>query len=101
MRTTHSPATTTPDAAAFAIYVAAVLTVAMVLFPPFTSFNGTEYAFVLSGPEWSRSMQAAGAELGLSARIYWPALLLQLAVVWAVALGARWFLGEPRAIAGR
>ena len=77
---------------AFFVYVAAVLTVAMALFPPFTSLGGTEYAFALTGPEWSRAMGAVGDGLGLSARLHWPLLLAQFAVVWAVALGAKWLL---------
>jgi hypothetical protein len=93
MKTTPPPATASPNVAAFVVYVAAVLTVAIATFPPFTSLYGTEYAFVLTGPEWSRSLQAAGADLGLTARIHWPALLVQLTVVWALAFGARWFLG--------
>jgi hypothetical protein len=79
---------------AFVVYVAVVLTLAMALFPPFTSLNGTEYAFVLTGPEWSRIVAASGVDLGLTADIYWAALLVQLAALWAIALGARWFLGR-------
>lgn len=69
------------------MYVAAVLTVVIVLFPPFTSIDGTEYAFVLTGPEWTRLS-------GLTPRIYWAALGVQLGTVWALALGARWFFGR-------
>ncbi len=82
--------------ARFSVYVALVLSVAMVLFPPFTSVNGTEYAFVLTGPEWARAMEAVGRELGLTARIDWALLLVQLGAVWAVALGAAVsFKGRP------
>ena len=73
--------------AAFVVYVALVLTAAMVLFPPFTSVNGTEYAFLFTGPEGVRLA-------GLTPRIYWAALFVQLGTVWAVALGARWFFGR-------
>lgn len=95
MKNVSLPADPPPNAAAFAVYVAAVLTVAMALFPPFTSLSGTEYAFVLSGPEWSRAMGALGTDLGLSAHIHWALLLVQLAAVWALALGVRHFLGPP------
>lgn len=85
----------------FVTYVTGVLTVVMLLFPPYTSLNGTEYAFLLTGPEWSRAMGAVGAELGLTARIHWIALGVQLGAVWAIALGARWFLGTGQAAAQR
>ncbi|MBA2244114.1 MAG: hypothetical protein H0W11_04100 [Gemmatimonadetes bacterium] len=87
----------TPSAAnlaSFIVYVTVVLTAVLVLFPPFTSLNGIEHAFVLTGPEWSRGMGMLGEELGLRARIHWAALLVQLGAVWAIALGARWFLGR-------
>lgn len=90
------PSATTPKLALFIVYVAVVLTVMMILFPPFTSLSGTEYAFALTGPEWARAMGDVGAELGLSARLYWPLLLGQLAALWAIALGAsRWLLRLP------
>ena len=86
---THTPTSASPSSkgAAFAVYVALVLTVAMVLFPPFTSVNGTEYAFLLTGPEGVRLA-------GLTPRLHWAALLVQLGAVWAIALGARWFFGR-------
>lgn len=90
----HSSASSA-NVAAFILHVAVVLTVAMVIFPPFTSLNGTEYAFVLTGPEWSRALAESGAELGLGARIYWVALGGQLVTLWAIALGAMWFLVRP------
>ncbi len=77
---------------AFIIYVTAVLTVVMLLFPPFVSLSGTEYAFLLTGPEWSRAMGAFGEEVGLTARVHWEALIVQLGALWAIGLGARWFL---------
>lgn len=86
--------------AGFIVYVTVVLTVVLVLFPPFTSMNGTEHAFVLTGPEWSRSMGHLGEELGLRARIHWVALLVQLSAVWAIALGARWFLSRGGTASG-
>ncbi len=87
-----------PNVARFAIHVAIVLTIVMVLFPPFTSLNGTEYAFLLTGPEWARLTGALGEDLGLTARIHWVLLLVQLAAVWAIALGAKQFLGRPPAM---
>lgn len=102
---THAPpaaASTAPPAgfanlARFVVYVAVVLTLLMLLFPPFTSLNGTEYAFVATGPEWSQAMGAVGAELGLTARIHWIALGVQLGALWAIALGAWGFLGRQPA----
>jgi hypothetical protein len=82
-------------AADFLVFAAVVVTFALMIFPPFTSLHGTEYAFVLTGPEWSRRIGALGPELGLDARIHWPALLVQLGALWALALGARWFLLRP------
>ena len=90
-----SPSRPAAKPAAFAVYVAVVLTVVMALFPPFTSLGGTEYAFALTGPEWARAMGDVGADLGLGARLYWPLLLVQLAAVWAIALGARRWLAPP------
>lgn len=84
-----TPSAPTPKIAPFIVYVAAVLTVAMILFPPFTSLGGTEYAFALTGPEWARAMGDVGADLGLGARLYWPLLVVQLAALWAIALGAK------------
>lgn len=91
---THGPHSTpsSSKAAAFILYVAAVLTVVMVLFPPFTSLNGTEYAFLLTGPEWSRHIGTLGDDLGLTARLHWVLLFAQLATVWAIAVGAKKFL---------
>lgn len=83
------------NAALFTLYVAAVLSVVMILFPPYASLNGTEYAFVLTGPAWLSNMGTLGENLGLTARIHWILLLVQLAAVWAIALGARIFLGKP------
>lgn len=80
--------------AGFVLYVALVVTVVMLLFPPYTSFNGTEYAFLLTGPEWSRRIGALGDGLGLVARVHWIALVVQIAAVWAIALGATWFFGR-------
>lgn len=95
----HAPPSSSPSprAAAFALYVATVLTVTMVLFPPFTSLNGTEYAFLLTGPEWARLMGSIDSDLGLATRPHWILLSVQLATVWAIALGAQWFLGGQRA----
>jgi hypothetical protein len=84
--------TASPAMAGFAVYMAAVLTVAMALFPPFTSVNGTEYAFVATGPEWARHLGAVGEGLGVTARIHWTALGVQVGTLWAIALGARWYL---------
>ncbi len=83
-----------PNIARFTLYVAFVLSMVMVLFPPFTSLNGTEYAFLLTGPEWSRLTGALGEDLGLTARLHWILLLVQLAAVWAIAFGAKRFLGK-------
>jgi hypothetical protein len=83
------------NVAAFILHVAVVLTVARTVFSPYTSVNGTEYAFVLTGPEWTRALAETGAEPGLSARIYWVALGGQLATLWAIAIGALWFLRQP------
>ena len=91
---TRPPAAAT-RAARFILYVAFVLSIGMALFPPFVSLNGTEYAFVLTGPEWSHRMAAVGRELGLGARLQWELLLGQLAGVWAIALGAKWILAGP------
>lgn len=89
----HTPLSSPPSprAASFVLYVAIVLTIAMVLFPPFTSLNGTEYAFLLTGPEWTRLMRTMDSDLGLAARPHWILLSVQLTTVWAIALGARWF----------
>lgn len=96
---TPPPQSTVPsNLGSFAIWVAIVMTIAMVLYPPFTSINGTERAFLLAGPEWARGMGALGAELGLTVRVDWIALAVQLSALWAVALGARWFLGGQRPV---
>lgn len=81
----------------FAVYVACILTAVMMCFPPFTSLNGTEYAFILTGPEWSGMMKMMGEELGLTPRLHWVLLLVQIAAVWAIALGTRWYFGGQRA----
>ncbi len=97
----HTPSAPAAKPASFVVYVAAVLTVAMALFPPFTSLGGTEYAFVLTGPEWARAMGAVGTDLGLEARLHWPLLLVQLAAVWAIALGAkRYLVPHPERVNG-
>lgn len=83
-------------AARFIAFVAAVLTVVMVLFPPYTSISGAEYAFVLTGPAWAHHAGTLGADLGLSARIDWARLAVQFAAVWALAFGAWRFLGSPQ-----
>lgn len=66
----------------------------MVTFPPYTSFYGTEYALMLSGPEWARSTEATLNDLDLSVRIHWALLLVQLLSLWAIVLGAKWILGK-------
>ena len=86
------------NSAQFILYVAAVLTVVMMLFPPFSSLNGTEYAFVVTGPVWSSNMGALGENLGLTARIHWVLLFVQLGAVWAIALGGKFFLGRRTAV---
>lgn len=91
-----APSVPASPSAAFVVYVAVVLTAAMVLFPPFTSLSGTEYAFVLTGPEWARAMEAIGADAGFGARLHWPLLLIQIGTVWAIALGARRHFARPR-----
>ena len=41
-------------------------------------------------------MGDVGTDLGLGARLHWPLLLVQLAAVWAIALGARrWLAPRP------
>jgi hypothetical protein len=96
MDTRHA-ATSAPNVGSFILYTVAVLTGVSVLFPPFTSLSGTEYAFVLTGPEWSHRLGPVGAELGLKARIHWAALGVQLAALWTLALGARWLVARPGA----
>lgn len=81
--------------ARFILFVAAVITVASFLYPPFTSFSGVERAFVLTGPEWSRRMGDLGENLGLTPRLHWGGLLVQLGALWAIAIGARVFLRAP------
>lgn len=76
------------------LYTAVVLTVAMIAFPPYTSFYGTEYALVLSGPEWARHTEAALSDLDLQVSIHWSLLVLQLFSLWAIALGVKWILGQ-------
>lgn len=66
----------------------------MILFPPFASLSGTEYAFLLTGPGWARGMEAVAGHLGLTTHIQWPVLIVQLAALWAIALGAVWFLRQ-------
>jgi hypothetical protein len=96
------PARTPLEKAWPALYAALLLTAVMVLFPPFTSLGGTEYAFVLTGPAWSQAMGSVGRELGLEARLHWPLLCVQLGVVWAAALGLRRLLvASPERAYGR
>lgn len=78
----------------FLIGVAAGLSIAMLLFPPFVSVSGTEYAFVASGPAWTRQLRGLDGELGLSARIHWLALGTQLGLVWTLAGLAGWIAGR-------
>jgi hypothetical protein len=95
MKTVHRSAVGTPNIAGFITSVAVILSVVMLLFPPFTSVRGIEYAFGPSGPEWSSDMGSLGEELGLTARIHWSALVVQLSVTWAIALAARRYLAPP------
>jgi hypothetical protein len=85
--------------ARFILFVAAVLTVVSLLYPPYTSLNGIERAFLLTGPEWSQRIGGLGESLGLRPRLYWVGLFIQLGAVWAIAMGARFFLlpGRPSA----
>ncbi len=83
--------------ARFFSYVAGVLTVFMLLFPPYATFNGTEYAFLLTGPQWSSRLGVLGEHLGMAPHIHWLQLTAQLAVLWAIALGARRYLTPPPA----
>ncbi len=78
----------------FVIYVSIVLTLLMLMFPPFSSLNGTERAFVLTGPGWSQSLDGLAGQLGISVRLDWATLIGQLAALWAISLGAVWFLGR-------
>jgi hypothetical protein len=74
------------------IYLGVVATAIMILFPPFSTLSGREFAFLLTGPEWLRGVDAVGADLGIAARIDWIALVGQLAVVWLVVAGGVWFV---------
>lgn len=96
MDLTAHPRARRADIGAFILYLAGVLTVVMLLFPPFVSLNGTEFAFVLTGPEWSRALGGLGDTLGLSARIHWVALCVEIGALWAIALGAVWCFGGER-----
>lgn len=87
--------------AGFIFYLGVVATAAMLLFPPFTTLSGREFAFVLTGPEWMRSLDAAGTNIGTIARIDWFALVGQLGVVWLVIGGGLWFLGGSRSAGTR
>jgi hypothetical protein len=78
--------------ARFILFVAAVLTMVSLLYPPYTSLNGIERAFLLTGPEWSQRIGGLGESLGLRPRLYWAGLFIQLGAVWAIAIGARFFL---------
>jgi hypothetical protein len=89
-----------PRFTAFVVGLAVGASVVMALFPPFVSLSGVEYAFVLIGPTWSRSLGPAGADLGLEAHLHWPLLLIQWAAVWALALGVTWFVPPPKRFYG-
>ena len=89
------------ERASFLIGIAAGLTIAMLLFPPFISVSGTEYAFIASGPAWTQHVLRLGVEPGLSARIHWAVLGAQLGAVWALAGLASWLLGRSGRRAGR
>lgn len=89
------PTERSSNVASFIMYVAAVLTAVIVLFPPFTGVGGSERAFLFTGPGWSRAIGLLGEELGLAARIDWIALIVQVGALWAIALGARRLL-TPR-----
>ncbi len=82
--------------AGFIFYLGVVATATMLLFPPFTTLSGREFAFVLTGPEWLRSLDAAGTNIGTIARIDWFALFGQLGVVWLVIAGGLWFVGGSK-----
>ncbi|HEX7069522.1 MAG TPA: hypothetical protein VF190_01900 [Rhodothermales bacterium] len=82
--------------APFILYATVIVSLMMVLFPPYTSLTGTERAFILVGPEWSRRMSSVAQELGLQARLDWTLLLAQLATLWALSLGAVHFLARRR-----
>jgi hypothetical protein len=77
----------------FIIYLGVVATAIMILFPPFTTLSGREFAFLLTGPEWLRGVNAIGTDLGIGARLDWIALVGQLAVVWLLVAGGVWFVG--------
>jgi hypothetical protein len=95
------PSDRAPKLAPLIVCLAVALTVVMVLFPPYTSLGGTEYAFALTGPEWVRAMGDIGADLGLSARLHWPLLFTQFAAVWSTALGAkRLLVSHPKRFGG-
>lgn len=83
--------------ARFIIYLGVVATAIMVLFPPFATLSGREFAFLLTGPEWLRGVDAVGADLGIAARVDWIALIGQLMVVWLVVAGGAWFVGGTAA----
>lgn len=75
----------------FILYVSVVLTLLMLLFPPYNSLNGTEYAFIMTGPAWMRGLEQIAEPLGLSVRVDWITLGGQLVALWAISLGALWF----------
>jgi hypothetical protein len=91
----HATARRSARMGGFAIYAAAVISVVMALFPPHTSPAGVEYAFVATGPEWSRQLSPVAESLGITPRIHWSALLVQYAAVWALALGSARFRSGP------
>lgn len=83
-----------PRLAVFVVYVSAVFTGVLLLFPPFTGINGIEHAFFLTGPQWAVAAGSFAADLGLTASVHWIALIVQIAAIWAIALGAIWFFGS-------
>lgn len=100
MQHTNLPSGASSRAASFIIYVGFVLSFFMILFPPFTSMNGRERAFLFSGPEWTHNLGQIASELGIVARIDWAVLVGQLLVVWSIGLGAVWFLKNRRPTSG-
>jgi hypothetical protein len=81
----------------FILYASGILTVAMLLFPPFATVSGTEYAFLLTGPLWATGLGSLGESLGMTASINWPALIVQLFMLWSLTLGIVYFFGASTA----
>lgn len=77
---------------------AVVVTIAMISFPPYTSFYGTEYAFILDGPEWARQTQVTLVDFELGASIYWALLGVQLLTLWAITFAATLIFGKRPAL---